>query len=432
MAHLRAVLLSSVICNFAAAVTVIPLTLNLPKPYESAVLPATSDSDLLSRLYEGTTQNKEAIYSPYVTNKKPLNGIWASQDSFFHGVIDASAKNQHLVIQPQDVWLTVLKQLSFYLRKHTDDKEVAENWDNLDGKTTKPLWGYFALIATWTQDQFNLRSKADWLLNWVRPSFSTVYIQDPGVTQNSTEEMMANALMMSSPSPSTEDLPSFPCKNGFPSITLNGSKEDWRNLLDKVDSLAKFGKEPEIFSHMLHAVLTRFVQTFDKPNDPVIRLFWNDIVTITARQKLCSTTDLITGWINAFHMWAPNGDLAITSAIASSTQALQLDGITFPWRHRKDTPVSNNRVPLCIEGDTPRWGSYAVLVGMLGKSVKKGKPDGYEAALKAVGFALPASVKESDHSILKALPIWIAHADSTVCISFLCVLQEVSLITCCR
>jgi hypothetical protein len=69
---------------------------------------------------------------------------------------------------------------------------------------------------------------------------------------------------------------------------------------------------------------------------------------------------------------------------------------------------------------------------MLGKSVKKGKPEGYEAALKAVGFTLPASVKESDHSILKALPIWIAHADSTVCISFLRVLQEVSLITCCR
>jgi hypothetical protein len=256
------------------------------------------------------------------------NGVWRRR--CFVCVIDASAQHQHLVIQPQDVWLTVLKQLSFYLRKHTDDKEVAENWDNLDGKTTKPLWGYFALIATWTQDQFNLRSEADWLLNWVRPSFSTVYIQDPGVTQNSTEEMMANALMMSSPSPSTEDLPSFPCENGFPSITLNGSKEDWQSLLDKVDSLAKFGKEPEIFSRMLHAVLTRFVQTFDKPNDPVIRLFWNDIVTITARQKLCSTTDLITGWIKAFHMWAPNGDLAITSAIASSTQALQLDGITIP------------------------------------------------------------------------------------------------------
>jgi hypothetical protein len=113
-------------------------------------------------------------------------------------------------------------------------------------------------------------------------------------------------------------------------------------------------------------------------------------------------------------MWNPAGNLAITADIATASEAVQLDGITFPWRHCKDTPISNSHVPMCMEADTPRWGSYPILVGMLAKSVKQGKPQGYEAALKLAGFTLPSSVAESDHSILQPLPMWIAHEDFSV------------------
>jgi hypothetical protein len=58
--------------------------------------------------------------------------------TFCRGDIDAVAKHQHLVVQPQDTWFTILKQLSFYLRNHKDDKEVAGVWDSLDGKSTPP------------------------------------------------------------------------------------------------------------------------------------------------------------------------------------------------------------------------------------------------------------------------------------------------------
>jgi hypothetical protein len=110
-------MLSSIVSYSAAAVTVIPLTLNLPKPYESTIAPVTSDSELLSKLHANTTLNSNhlfmSIYQWERSNKVPLNGTYASQDSFFRGAIDAGAKHQHLVIQPQDVWLTILKQLSF-------------------------------------------------------------------------------------------------------------------------------------------------------------------------------------------------------------------------------------------------------------------------------------------------------------------------------
>jgi hypothetical protein len=357
MAHTRAFLHFSVLLYHAAAVTVIPLTFNMSKPYESVVAPATSDSDLLSKLHINTTLNTGAWYSQYTLDNTPLEGIYASQDSFVRGAIDAGVKHQHLVIQPQDVWLTILKQLSFYLRKHKDDKEVAENWDNLEGKTTEPMYAlYMRVLDTWATNEFNLRSKANWLLEWVRPDFTTVHNDPRGgiLIGNSSEAMLANALMMATSSPSWEVLPAFPCRNGLPSITLEGMKYDWKNILAKFDSLDKFGEEPRMYSRLLRPVLSRFVQTFDIPNDPAIRLFWNDIVTVTPRQNLCIKTDLITGWINAFHMWDPAGNLAITAAIAASGEAVQLDGFTFPWRHARDTPISNSHVPMCVEFDQPR------------------------------------------------------------------------------
>jgi hypothetical protein len=414
MAHMRAFLL----CYFlsyltTAAVTVIPLTLNIPKPYESTEAPVTSDNDLLSKLHAGAPLDSQASYSSYtgeLFQKIPLIGVYSSQDSFVRGTIDASAKHQHLVIQPQDVWLTILTQLSFYLRKHKDDEEVAEIWDNLEGEPAEPMWSlWMQALDTWVRDQFNRRSRASWLLDWVRPNFTAASSHPHKMVQNSSEEMLANALMMASPSPSSEDLPAFPCKIGLPSITLNGRQDDWKNIVSKVNSLGMFGREPKVYGRLLHTVLSRFVQTFDQPNDPTIRLFWNNIITATARHNLCNTTELITGWINAFHMWDPAGNLAVTSDITVTSEAVELDGITFPWRHCEDTPIANSYAPMCTQADSVAVTYSPILVGMLAKSVKQGKPEGYEAAMKLAGFTLPSSVVESDHSILQPLPIWISH-----------------------
>jgi hypothetical protein len=234
----------------------------------------------------------------------------------------------HSLVELTIVWFTILKQLCFYLRKHKDDKEVAELWDNLDGKTTESLYAMFTmLIEKWMRTQFSIRSKAGWLLDWVRPEFTTVSGPPIGTVGNPSDAMLANALIIASSSPSSEPFPEFPCKNGFPSITLDGTQDDWKKILTKIELLGNFGKEPKIYTSLHRPVLSRFVETFDKPNHPAIRLFWNDIVTATPRQLLCDKTELITGWINAFHMWDPAGSLAITTSFAvAASDAVNLDG----------------------------------------------------------------------------------------------------------
>jgi hypothetical protein len=280
---------------------------------------------------------------------------------------------------------------------------------------------------------FGMRDKTKWLLDWVRPSVGTL---TPSIllANETFEDSIAKALMMASSSKATQDpsssnatqdLPAFPCENGIPSITLLGTRSDWKTILDKLDPLLslKFGKEPAIYGAMLRPVLARFVETFDKPHDASVRQFWSDIVTTSPKQSLChNTTDLVSGWINAFHYWDGAGEPLANAAPSLNysarkptehlqSEALVLDNITYPWRHRSSLPASYIHLPIYMFGDTGGLRRSQLLVGMLAKSVKKGIPEGYEQSMKYVGFKLPSSVQESDHSILKPLSAWIYHDD---------------------
>jgi hypothetical protein len=412
MAPGRAFFLFSVLSSCSLAVTVIPLTLNLPKPYESAEKPISSSKDLLSKL--NPDMAKEYLY--YSSYNGNTSGIYASQDSFVRGAIDAGAKHQHLMLRPQDVWLTILKQVTSYMRKHKDDAEVLYQWNNLDGNVTFPLSPMmFNALDVWMQLQFKRRNKTDWLMDWVCPNFPTVLQKGTGI-QKSAEEMTANALMMASSTSSREDMAAFPCENGIPSVTLLGTQDEWKTLLGKLQPLEEgaFGSEPRLYALSLRPILSRFVDTFSRPNDPAIRLFWSDIVTITARQKLCYTTDVVTGWIGAFQFWDGAGN-PLLSAQATSNETLLLDGITFPWRPTKGLPTALTYAHVCL-GDTVKWVPTELLVGMLAKSIKKGVPEDYERAMRMAGFQLPPTVIKSDHSILQTLPAWMLHGGGKVCL----------------
>jgi hypothetical protein len=51
------------------------------------------------------------------------------------------------------------------------------------------------------------------------------------------------------------------------------------------------------------------------------------------------------------------------------------------------------------------------MVEMMAKSITKGIPNGYKKAMQMVGLTLPASVGDSNHSILQPEPIWIIHSE---------------------
>jgi hypothetical protein len=424
MAIFRAFLIHSILSYCTLSVTVIPLALNLPKPYPNDMLPVASDHDLLVKIAPGLELNGQkhhvatSSYSagPWGNGINETSGLYAGQDSFVRGAIDASARRQHLVFRPDDVWYTILTQLSFYLRKHKDDQTVREIWDNFDGRPLPKSNGWMWIVGGMDvvmNTVFKQRSKANWLPDWLRPSFTSLPSR-PMNTNSSGYEMMAKSVFMASSTPSTEDIQPFGCGigDGFPSVTLLGTKVEWAEIADKLTKVEKrvFGNEPALYALNLRPILARFIATFDIPYDPAIRLFWSDMVTATLQRPLCHTTDIVTGWINGFHFWDGAGNL-LSSAhpLSTNNDTVQIDNIMYPWRKTKDLPTAYSEITTCTSGDTPWEGHEHILVGMMATTIKKGVPEGYRTALKMAGFTLPPTVTDSDHSILQPQPAWISH-----------------------
>jgi hypothetical protein len=397
-------------CYCALAVTVIPWNLNLPKQYEGSTQPVASERDMLflggSPFGLVRNASKTQIIMSSHRGINASAGIHPSQDSFVRGTIDAWAQHQHLVVRPEDVWFTIMVQMNFYMTKHADDKEVREKFVNHQGKEKILVVGT-VLYDVIKQFQFEIqkRVKTSWLLDWIQPKFST-----------STEHdgMMANVLMMGLMKSYFEFYASVVC--GIPSITLLGTQKDWERLLAKLDRMPEFGAEAEQYSKNLRPVLSRFVRTFEAPEDPEIRKFWGDIVATKSRTQGCSGVLLVTGWINGFHHWDSSGNLLPSwrdnpSQMARAGEQNEanavLDGIVYPWRKTKDFPVGHATVPINLDLDgSGRFKPGELAAGMMGKNITKGIPEGYAAAMQKVKFELPASVSDSQHGIIQPVSAW--------------------------
>lgn len=88
---------------------------------------------------------------------------------------------------------------------------------------------------------------------------------------------------------------------GIPSVTLEGEKSDWEDLLSRIDKLKEFGPEPEAWARLLRPILTRFVQAFD--GEPDIE-FWGKVCH---RHEQFSGPLYLCGWITAFCVWSAHG-----------------------------------------------------------------------------------------------------------------------------
>ncbi|KAJ2893905.1 uncharacterized protein MKZ38_008129 [Zalerion maritima] len=61
---------------------------------------------------------------------------------------------------------------------------------------------------------------------------------------------------------------------GIPSLALLGEKADWEDFMGRLDKLPRLGEEPTQWTALLRPVLTRFVATFDNPEDREVNDFW--------------------------------------------------------------------------------------------------------------------------------------------------------------
>ncbi|KAF1811698.1 hypothetical protein P152DRAFT_507895 [Eremomyces bilateralis CBS 781.70] len=363
----------------AADVTIIPGNPD-PRPYNEEFDRRISSIDELFQ----TSAFNEAHYtlndthiitsSADTPNGTISKDTYASSDSFVRSTIQAWGQHHHLVIRPDEVWFTILAQMNFYMNDHAED--VRDVFVTFEGKQEIRVFD-----RTWHQviDQFaeeiQKRVKTPWLLDWMMPEFST---------STDNDATTATVLMMGLFQAYFDYLGGIIC--GLPSVTLLGTKADWERLLAKLDHLPDFGAEPTMYQGRLKPILSRFVESFDKPSDPKIREFWNSIINAEP-QHLCGGPPYrISGWLTGFISWDKDGKY-----MATGTTNELLDGISYPSYEIDKLPIGYAGTPITLldypRPRAPKFPAY-IIAGNLGKEIKQTVPAGYLDALASVNSSL--------------------------------------------
>ena len=224
--------------------------------------------------------------------------ITPDPNGFFNTIFHAYSNHYHLVLRPDDVWFAILVQLNFYINAHAE--ELRSFFVSHDGKrelkiVTNTEFGLdvVEIMVVQMSELMKKHITDPAMIEWATPSFSTT---------TESDKVVAAVLIMGTLKKYFNYALEFRC--GFPSVTLLGEREDWVKLQGKLDKIPQLGTEPTRFASLLQPVLGNFVSSFDQPESPVIKTFWN---TCVKNVSLGSGSSLMTGWLTTFCFWDQDG-----------------------------------------------------------------------------------------------------------------------------
>ncbi|KAJ7763761.1 hypothetical protein B0H16DRAFT_1527153 [Mycena metata] len=245
-------------------------------------------------------------------------------NGFVDTVLFAYTHQHALVIRPDDVWLAVVSQFSFYAAAEANSCSFLESASGkvasfaleipVESDATQP--GVAKLSRRMTRLLRKVVPDAD-LRDWLVPEFSTTTLTD--VTVSCLLALSGSCL---SSSPTTTQTRSgsdadytFGASCGIPRVTLEGERADWEILFARLDHLKTrckdFGLPAVAWYHLLHPILARFIGAFDDPEGVENQEFWGGVAV--GKQESngsgggSKNAGKLSGWITAFCAFSVEG-----------------------------------------------------------------------------------------------------------------------------
>ena len=230
---------------------------------------------------------------------------YMGEDPFFQMMVMAFAQHRPVKVSPDAIWLLICQQFGEYVKQNAEqlrDKFVSHDGTmDLVVATNRDL---FAKDADWqaVMDDFSKQiennTKSD-IVNTIKANFTTT---------GSSERIASEVTLMKVVKPYFKYTVIY-AGCGIPSITLEGTPEDWQKVLDKTKTLSQYGLE--WWTSDLEVILKEFVKASEGNAD---RGFWQDIVMKNRpgeghRGKDCSPDKghKLNGWFVKFFPFNKDG-----------------------------------------------------------------------------------------------------------------------------
>ncbi|KAF7557745.1 hypothetical protein G7Z17_g369 [Cylindrodendrum hubeiense] len=275
------------------------------------------------------------------------------ENGFVYTVLRAFQQDMHLELRPDDVWIAILSQLSFFVNSHSEElRDVDINM-------------FIERLVNLVQAKLSNPAVADWML----PRFSTT-------TQ--TDATVAAMVFLGSLKQYFNYEMRIGC--GFPSVTLLGTRDDWELLRQCISHLTDLGDFQELrdWAAYLDCVLMYMIAGFDYPDAQEVKDFWMRAAH-SAGQRASGGLISLSGWLTAFCLWQADGTLTrvysdeelkqhLSTDNIGEWARLELSGVSFPVIGRFSIPAAIVNFPVIVlDGFSEE--KTVVVAGLVGMEV---------------------------------------------------------------
>ncbi|KAK4176044.1 hypothetical protein QBC36DRAFT_387787 [Triangularia setosa] len=307
-----------------------------------------------------------------------------SKNGFAHTVIRAWQRDLHLQLRPDDVWLAILTQFTFFVNANAES--LRSVFVSHQGQAELLFDARPHGI-----DMVDVGHVAEQLVAMVRdkltdPAIATTLL--PAFTTTTAHDRATAAMVFLG---TVHDYFDFAVRFGcsFPSVTLLGERTDWADMLSRATASGWFATavgnhHPAVAAWVvrLAKVLEYMVASFDRPDDADVRRFWTNAVhEQTGGGNSSGRITTLSGWLTAFCWWDEDGkriwdisDDHLDEVLGPGQKRLVLDGIQFPVMNRDKVPPCLVKVPVTLYQEG-RVDKAVMLAGSMGMQVLVGKDE---------------------------------------------------------
>lgn len=265
------------------------------------------------------------------------NLMYTSKDGFYRCIVKAYATHQSVTLSPDMIWLVISQGFARYVNAHAE--KLRPKLVSHEGKMNLAIMTEKDLLSEEIDWPSLINDFASQIGKHTKDGIAETITSD--FTTTGPVERVASQITLMESVKSYFEYNSFRITCGIPSITLQGTVEDWQRVLDKAKQLKQYRLNTWI--NKLEPILQEFVQAADgHPN----QAFWKSMVkkeTVDVlRGGACSPNKPteFDGWILKFFP-DENGK---TLNKVKHTQKMPSEYVRVNFKYRVISPDNGNLI----------------------------------------------------------------------------------------